>query len=325
MQFKLEGQMIARNPQWEMDHRRLLHRIDLAGRDDRDRRRTLPAARHALPDDRPGRTRTSCRPRSGVHGPPAQLVPAPARSCGSTCSTSSASGSMYLRARRPPDLPRLRAGATSAAGSCRWTSTASRRAARRCSTRSSKVVLRGRRDARGMQDLDLLWYLWSGAAVAAVRQGPDRHVRARLHRRQDDRTRRRKNPYFALIHEAWFCDKVLRGVRRRPRARADRQRPRPGEDREGRDPAQAERQGDHDRRRVLRGLRRPRLHAGAGGRPDAAGRSTTTSSRSRRRSATAWTSSPRSRSIREWDRAPPDGRHRARRGDAVRRSACSSG
>ena len=28
MQFKLEGQMIARNPEWEMDHRRLLHRID---------------------------------------------------------------------------------------------------------------------------------------------------------------------------------------------------------------------------------------------------------------------------------------------------------
>src|SRR4051812_45842321 len=30
MQFKLEGQMIARNPQWEMEHRRLLHRIDYA-------------------------------------------------------------------------------------------------------------------------------------------------------------------------------------------------------------------------------------------------------------------------------------------------------
>src|SRR5207302_3927266 len=28
MQFKLEGQMIARNPGWEMGHRRLLHRID---------------------------------------------------------------------------------------------------------------------------------------------------------------------------------------------------------------------------------------------------------------------------------------------------------
>src|SRR5262249_13732154 len=31
MQFKLEGQVIARNPQWNMDHRRLLHRIDAAG------------------------------------------------------------------------------------------------------------------------------------------------------------------------------------------------------------------------------------------------------------------------------------------------------
>ena len=28
MQFKLEGQLIARNPQWNLEHRRLLHRID---------------------------------------------------------------------------------------------------------------------------------------------------------------------------------------------------------------------------------------------------------------------------------------------------------
>src|SRR5581483_7706629 len=30
MQFKLEGQMIARNPQWGLAHRRLLHRLDLS-------------------------------------------------------------------------------------------------------------------------------------------------------------------------------------------------------------------------------------------------------------------------------------------------------
>ena len=30
MQFKLEGQLIARNPQWGLDARRLLHRIDHA-------------------------------------------------------------------------------------------------------------------------------------------------------------------------------------------------------------------------------------------------------------------------------------------------------
>src|SRR5207249_7118871 len=28
MQFKLEGQAIDRHPEWQMDHRRLLHRID---------------------------------------------------------------------------------------------------------------------------------------------------------------------------------------------------------------------------------------------------------------------------------------------------------
>jgi fructose-1,6-bisphosphatase len=39
MQFKLEGQMIARHPEWAMEH---------------GRRQDLPAARPASPDDPPG-------------------------------------------------------------------------------------------------------------------------------------------------------------------------------------------------------------------------------------------------------------------------------
>ena len=49
----------------------------------------------------------------------------------------------------------------------------------------------------------------------------------------------------------------------------------------GRVAAEAQRQGGHHRRRVLRGVRRPRLHAGARGRAARTWRSTTTSSRSR--------------------------------------------
>ena len=72
-----------------------------------------------------------------------------------------------------------------------------------------------------------------------------------------------KDPYFSLIHEAWFCDKVLTEFGVEPDQRPDRQRTRSGKDRGGRIAAQTQRQGDHHRRSLFRGLRRPRLHTGA--------------------------------------------------------------
>jgi len=44
--------MIERNPEWNLDHRRLLHKIDLQGRHDRSRRQEISAQGHALSDDR---------------------------------------------------------------------------------------------------------------------------------------------------------------------------------------------------------------------------------------------------------------------------------
>jgi fructose-1,6-bisphosphatase III len=57
-------------------------------------------------------------------------------------------------------------------------------------------------------DLDLFWYMWSGPQSPLF--GKDRITTFERDFVADPRTHREtKNPYFLLIHEAWFCDKVL--------------------------------------------------------------------------------------------------------------------
>jgi fructose-1,6-bisphosphatase III len=56
---------------------------------------------------------------------------------------------------------------------------------------------------------DLLWYLWSGPESPLF--GKDRIATFERDLIADPQTHHEtKNPYFRLIHEAWFCDKVMR-------------------------------------------------------------------------------------------------------------------
>ena len=57
-------------------------------------------------------------------------------------------------------------------------------------------------------DLDLLWYLWSGPRSPLF--GKDRIATLERDFIADSKSHHEtKDPYFALIHEGWFCDKVL--------------------------------------------------------------------------------------------------------------------
>ena len=57
-------------------------------------------------------------------------------------------------------------------------------------------------------ELDLFWYLWSGPESPLF--GKDRIMTFERDLIADPRTHHEtKNPYFQLIHEAWFCDKIL--------------------------------------------------------------------------------------------------------------------
>ena len=76
----------------------------------------------------------------------------------------------------------------------------------------------GGRSAGTEKDLDLLWYLWGGDRSPLF--GKDRITTLERDFIADKATHHEtKNPYFELIHEPWFCDKILARVRRRPRRR----------------------------------------------------------------------------------------------------------
>jgi fructose-1,6-bisphosphatase III len=58
------------------------------------------------------------------------------------------------------------------------------------------------------EELDLLWYLWSGPQSPLF--GKDRITTLERDLISNKQTHTEtKNPYFRLIHEPWFCDKIL--------------------------------------------------------------------------------------------------------------------
>jgi len=182
MQFKLKGQMLARHQEWQMEYRRLLHRIDHAkGRIEVDsvsyelRDKSLPTIHPAAP--------TNCQRRRNFLR----------RLRGSFLSNQKLNdhmrylvghGSMYLIRDNhlifhgcvPVDeLEKLLV----------------------C------VVENPRED-----DLDELWHLWSGPCSQLF--GKDRIATFERDFIADKTPHHQtKNPYFALINEANFCDKVL--------------------------------------------------------------------------------------------------------------------
>lgn len=205
MQFKLEGQMIARHPEWGMDHRRLLHRIDhAAGTIDVDGTRyplrdkmfpTIdPADPYKLSEDEQAcidRLRRSFTSSQKLQEHMQWLVNF---------------GSMYLRRddhlifhgcvpvdKKGNFLPMMIDGSPIAG--------------RAMFEAIDKVILRSL-EQRRQEDLDVLWYLWSGPTSPLF--GKDRITTFERDFIADKHSHEEtKNPYFALIHEAWFCDKVM--------------------------------------------------------------------------------------------------------------------
>jgi fructose-1,6-bisphosphatase-3 len=205
MQFKLEGQMIARNPEWGMDHRRLMHGIDLkTGTMELDGKRyplrdtLLPTFDPAKPYELSPEER-ACMDRlrhSFIHS----------QKLWEHIKYIVSNGSMYLLRDEhlifhgclPCDdkghfLP-MPVDGKQVAG-------------REMLEAIEKVVLRAVEE-RELKDLDLLWYLWSGPRSPLF--GKDRITTMERDFIEDKQTHEEhKDPYFSLIHEAWFCDRVL--------------------------------------------------------------------------------------------------------------------
>jgi fructose-1,6-bisphosphatase-3 len=207
MQFKLEGQMIARHPEWGLEHRRLLHRINRAAGTvevdgvvyplkDAHLPTVDPADPYALsPEEREclDRVRASFLASQKLWDQIRWLV---------------AHGHMHLVREGhlifhgcvPVDehgefLPMAVAGRSYRG-----------KALFEAIEREIYRVMEYGPDTP--ESLDLFWYLWSGPQSPLF--GKDRITTFERDFVADpDTYHETKDPYFRLIHEAWFCEKVL--------------------------------------------------------------------------------------------------------------------
>jgi len=205
MQFKLEGQLIERNPQWDLDHRRLMHRIDyengtieIDGRTYTLRDTNFPTVDpkkpYELSDDE-----SNCLAylkHSFLNSQKLQ----------EQMKFMVGHGSMYLQRDDclifhgcvPVDedgefLP-LQVNGQPLSGRAMF-------------EEIEQVVRRATVDS-ACEDLDFLWYLWSGPRSPLF--GKDRIATLERDLISDKVSHREnKDPYFSLIHEARFCEKVL--------------------------------------------------------------------------------------------------------------------
>ncbi|HEX3656911.1 MAG TPA: fructose-bisphosphatase class III [Pirellulales bacterium] len=205
MQFKLEGQMIARHPDWQMDARRLLHRIDrAAGTIELDGQRhritdcllpTIdpadPYALSAEEQDCIARIRRSFLSSQKLREHMQYMVRI---------------GSMYLK--RDDHLIFHACVPCDEQGHfLPLTIDGQPRAGKAMFDMIEKVVLRAV-ERPAADDLDLLWYLWNGPRSPLF--GKDRITTLERYFIADTATHHEsKNHYFSLIHEPWFCERVL--------------------------------------------------------------------------------------------------------------------
>lgn len=205
MQFKLEGQMIARHPEWKLEHRRLLHRIDKkAGTIEVDGKTyPLKDARFPTLDEKNpyelSADEIKCMERLKQSFLRSQKLWDHARHMVQQ-------GSMYLR--RDDHLIFHACVPCDEKGDfMAMPVDGAHHKGRALFDAIEQVVVRAM-DHPKIEDLDMLWYLWSGPLSPLF--GKDRIATLEMYLIEDKATHHEtKNPYFALIHEAWFCEKVL--------------------------------------------------------------------------------------------------------------------
>ncbi len=206
MQFKLEGQVIARNPQWNLDHRRLLHHISA------DRTAiTIDGTSYALRD----RLFPTVDPKVPY------TLTAEEQACIDRLRHSFMSsqklwehmrymvahGSMHLV--RDDHLIFHGCIACDAAGNFLPLQVDGVPLAGKAMFEAIDRVVCRALDEKRQTDLDFLWYLWGGPLSPLF--GKDKIATFERDFIADKSTHEeKKDPYFALIHDAAFCDKVLR-------------------------------------------------------------------------------------------------------------------
>jgi fructose-1,6-bisphosphatase-3 len=205
IQFKVEGQLLERNPHWELDHRRLLHRIDFKAGTITIDGETYPLRDTHLPTVDPAdpykltddericldRLRNSFLSSQKLHEHMRYLV---------------GHGSMYLI--RDEHLIFHGCVPCDAKGNfLPLTIDGQAVAGRAMFDAIERVVHRALKEG-APADVDFLWYLWSGPRSPLF--GKDRIATLERDFITDPKPHHEtKDPYFSLIHEKDFCEKVL--------------------------------------------------------------------------------------------------------------------
>lgn len=206
MQFKLEGQMIDRNPQWDLDHRRLMHRInydrgtiEIEGEtyDLRDTNFPTvdPKNPYQLSDEE-----SACLARLKHSFLSSQKLSEQMR-------WMVGYGSMYLK--RDECLIFHGCVPADADGNFRSLEVDGRSLSGRKLFEEIETVVRRAVVNSEQSDLDFLWYLWSGPTSPLF--GKDRIATLERDFIVDKKPHREtKDAYFSLIHNIDFCNKVLK-------------------------------------------------------------------------------------------------------------------
>jgi len=203
LQFKLEGQLIARNPRFQLEHRRLLDRIaggavTIAGKTYPLNDRYLPTVDPANPYELSADER-ACMDRVRQSFVTSQKL-------WDQCRWLVRSGAMYLQR----DNHLIFHGCMPVDDQGRFLAMPvdgqnySGRALFDALERVLARVMQGKSPA----DLDLLWYLWCGPISPLF--GKDRIATFEIDWVADPATHEEiKNPYFELINNADFCERIL--------------------------------------------------------------------------------------------------------------------
>ena len=206
MQFKLEGQLIERNPQWKLDHRRLMHRIDLAaGTIEIDgacyelRDKSLPTVD---PDDP---YKLSVEEQECLDFLKRSFLRS--QKLREHMQFMVDHGSMYLK--RGPCLIFHGCVPCTDKGEFLTLEIDGKEHAGKALFEEIELVVRRAFKHSAQPDLDLLWYLWCGPLSPLF--GKERIATFERDFIADKTAHSEpKDPYFDLIHETDFCEAILR-------------------------------------------------------------------------------------------------------------------
>ena len=205
MQFKLEGQVMARNPEWGLDHRRLLHRIDTSAGTISIDGTVYPLKDKYFPTlDPKNPYELSTEERRCLNRIKQSFLSS--HKLWEQMQFLAAHGSMYLIR----DHHLIFHGCLPVDVKGDWLPLAVDGIPRRGRALFDALesVVAGVLYKRETRNLDLLWYLWCGPLSPLF--GKDRITTLENDLVADKKVQiETKNPYFQLIHEAAFCDRVL--------------------------------------------------------------------------------------------------------------------